>query len=84
MHAPENILGQRDWGKGYATEAALHAVDFAFNKLGQERVISLIQPENSASVAVALRLGMSVDGFSQVLGRPVMVYGLDRRTSSNR
>jgi RimJ/RimL family protein N-acetyltransferase len=77
-------LRRQFWGKGYATEAALHSVDFAFNKLGRERVISLIQPENSASIAVALRLGMSVDGFSQVLGRPVMVYGLDRRISSNR
>jgi RimJ/RimL family protein N-acetyltransferase len=76
-------LRRQFWGKGYATEAALESVDFAFNSLGRERVISLIQPENSLSVAVALRLGMSFDGHTQVLSRPVLVYGLDRRTSSN-
>ena len=51
-------LRRQFWEKGYATEAALQAVEYAFNRLGQERVISLIQPENSQSVAVALRLGM--------------------------
>ena len=45
-------LDRAFWGKGYATEAALHAIDFAFNRLGQDRVISLIQPGNSNSVAV--------------------------------
>jgi RimJ/RimL family protein N-acetyltransferase len=72
-------LRRQFWGKGFATEAALQAVDFAFNRLGRERVISLIQPENSPSVAVALRLGMSFDGYSQVVNRPVLVYRLDRR-----
>ena len=71
------------WGRGYATEAALQAIDFAFNQLGQERVISLIQPENGGSVAVALRLGMRFDGYTEVLSRPVLVYSLDRRPSSN-
>jgi RimJ/RimL family protein N-acetyltransferase len=76
-------LRRQFWGKGFATEAALRAVDFAFNSLGRERVISLIQPENSASIAVALRLGMSFDGYTQVVSRPVLVYGLDRRPSSD-
>jgi RimJ/RimL family protein N-acetyltransferase len=76
-------LRRQFWRKGYATEAALRAVDFAFNTLGRERVISLIQPENSASVAVALRLGMSFDGYAEVLSRPVLVYGLDRAAGKN-
>ena len=71
-------LRRQFWGKGYATEAALSSVDFAFNRLGQDRVISLIQPENSASIAVALRLGMRFDGFSQLIGQPVLIYGLSR------
>jgi RimJ/RimL family protein N-acetyltransferase len=78
------VLGRQFWGKGYATEAALRAVDFAFNTLGRERVISLIQPENSASVAVALRLGMRFDGYAEVLSQPVLVYGLDRAAGRNR
>jgi RimJ/RimL family protein N-acetyltransferase len=77
------VLRRQFWGKGYATEAAIQSVDFAFNRLGRERVISLIQPENSGSVAVAQRLGMRFDGYTEVLSRPVLVYGLDRRSSSN-
>jgi RimJ/RimL family protein N-acetyltransferase len=76
-------LCRQYWGKGYATEAALQSVDFAFNRLGRNRVISLIQPENSPSIAVALRLGMQFEGYSEALSQPVLVYGLDRETSSN-
>jgi RimJ/RimL family protein N-acetyltransferase len=76
-------LRRQFWGKGFATEAALQAVDVAFNTLGRERVISVIQPENSGSIAVALRLGMCFDGHTQVLSRPALVYGLDRRRASD-
>jgi RimJ/RimL family protein N-acetyltransferase len=72
-------LRRQFWGKGYATEAALQAVDFAFNHLRRDRAISLIQPENSASIAVALRLGMQFEGYSQLVGQPVLIYGLDKR-----
>ena len=46
------------WGRGYATEGARAALDQAFGPLGLERVCSLPQAENMASVAVAERLGM--------------------------
>ena len=68
------------WGRGYATEAALVALDFAFARLGQARVISLIDPDNGPSIAVALRLGMSIQGYTQVMGHPVVIYGLERRS----
>jgi RimJ/RimL family protein N-acetyltransferase len=45
------------WGKGYATEAASAAMDFVFDRLGWERVIHTIAPENEASAAVARALG---------------------------
>ncbi len=70
-------LRREFWGRGYATEAALVALDHAFNRLGQNHVISLIQPENSQSVAVALRIGMSFEGYSQVMGHPVLMYGIE-------
>ena len=46
------------WGRGYVTEGARAALDQAFGPLGLERVCSLPQAENTASVAVAERLGM--------------------------
>jgi RimJ/RimL family protein N-acetyltransferase len=45
------------WGRGYATEGAAAAMDFAFDRLGWERVIHTIHPDNVASQGVARRLG---------------------------
>lgn len=58
---PEHELG---WdlfdgatGKGYATEAAQAARQFAYQTLGWTTLTSLIDPANTASAAVATRLG---------------------------
>ncbi len=45
------------WGRGYATEAAIAAIDWAFETLGWEEVIHSIDPDNSASILLAQRLG---------------------------
>jgi RimJ/RimL family protein N-acetyltransferase len=50
--------------RGLATEAALAVRDHAFDRLGRSRVISLIHPDNRASQGVALRLGMSLEGWT--------------------
>lgn len=45
------------WGKGYATEGATAAIDWAFESLGWTEVIHTIGAENLSSKAVAKRLG---------------------------
>jgi len=45
------------WRRGYATEAATAAIDWAFANLGWSEVIHNIAPGNTASIAVAERLG---------------------------
>jgi len=45
------------WGRGYATEGAAAAIDWAFDHLGWPRVIHCIDPANVASQAVARKLG---------------------------
>ena len=50
-------LGRQHWGKGFATEGARRALDYAFYELDKPHVISLIHPENKGSIAVAERLG---------------------------
>ena len=47
------------WGQGYATEAALACMDYAFTRLGVARVISMIRPENLQSRRVAEKNGMT-------------------------
>lgn len=48
---------REEWNKGYATEAASAAVDWAFSALGWNEVIHVIGPANKASQAVARKLG---------------------------
>jgi RimJ/RimL family protein N-acetyltransferase len=50
-------LGKSAWGHGYASEAAIAAIDYAFITLPLERVISIIHPENIPSQKVAARVG---------------------------
>ena len=45
------------WGRGYATEAATAAIDWAFAALGWGEVIHTINPENVLSQSVARKLG---------------------------
>ncbi len=44
-------------GRGYATEAAAAAIDWTFDTLGVDRIISIIHPDNAGSRGVAERLG---------------------------
>ncbi|RPI75199.1 MAG: N-acetyltransferase [Desulfobacteraceae bacterium] len=52
------VLAKESWGKGYAVEAGRALRDYAFNELGLQRLIALIDPENRASAKVALKIGM--------------------------
>jgi RimJ/RimL family protein N-acetyltransferase len=74
------ILARRHWGHGYATEAARAALDYAFLTLKKERVISLIHPENQASIRVAERIGERFLGRVNHLGRDMLCYRINRET----
>ncbi|HUN25119.1 MAG TPA: GNAT family N-acetyltransferase [Steroidobacteraceae bacterium] len=45
------------WGRGYATEAAVATIDWAFAALGWSEVIHTISPQNAISQRVAHKLG---------------------------
>ena len=50
------------WGKGYATEGAIVASDWAFDNLGWTEMIHSIAPDNVASQQVAKKLGSTNRG----------------------
>ncbi|MBI2030789.1 GNAT family N-acetyltransferase [Candidatus Kaiserbacteria bacterium] len=50
-------LRREYWGQGYATEAALKALEYAFRSLQLTRVLSVIHCENARSQRVAERIG---------------------------
>ncbi len=61
-------------GKGYATEAAAAARDWAYAEKGLPPLMSFIHPENAASIAVAERLGATLEKETTLLGAPRLVY----------
>ncbi len=69
------LLERDAWGNGYATEAGQASLDWAFSELGADHVISLIRPDNTASIAVARRIGESYEREMSFLGGEVVVYG---------
>jgi RimJ/RimL family protein N-acetyltransferase len=71
-------LARRWWGHGYATEAGRAALAYAFATLKKDRVISLIDPENQASIRAAERLGETLQGRTDMNGHDRLVYGIDR------
>jgi RimJ/RimL family protein N-acetyltransferase len=72
------MLDRAAWGKGYATEGARRALEYAFDEIGREHVISLIRPANVASIRVAERLGEALEGSVHILGGEALVYGITR------
>ena len=71
-------LAREFWGKGYATEGARRVLKYAFEEMDRDHVISLIHPDNRASIKVAERLGEKVEGQTELMGHNLLVYGIDR------
>jgi len=69
-------------GRGLATEAARGVMRYAFDELGAQRVISIILPDNSASIAVALRNGLVREREARFRGLDVLIYAARRPTAA--
>jgi RimJ/RimL family protein N-acetyltransferase len=54
-------LGSAFWNHGYATEAALACRDWALGERGLTRLVSVIAPENAASIRVAEKIGETLE-----------------------
>lgn len=65
-------------GRGYATEAALAAVETA-RDIGLDRVVSLTLPENRASLRVMEKAGLTLVGEVEHAGLPHLLYELTLR-----
>jgi RimJ/RimL family protein N-acetyltransferase len=68
------LFGKEHWGRGYAREAARAALDVAVGTLKKERVISLIRPQNAASIKLAQALGACLEETIDFMGGPAEVY----------
>ncbi len=86
---PQDVEGKREieigylflrsyWGLGLATEGAVACRDYGFNKLGLQKLISLIDPDNKASIRVAEKVGMSLEKNITKWDKPILVYAISR------
>jgi RimJ/RimL family protein N-acetyltransferase len=80
-------LARSAWGHGYATEGGRAALDFGFDVIGLEEIVSITTASNERSRAVMRRLGMTrdpADDFEQPqlpAGhplRPAVLHRIDR------
>lgn len=62
------------WSNGYATEAAKACLNYGISKCKFPKVISLIDPANQPSVAVATRIGMQKENRIHKWNRAIDVY----------
>jgi RimJ/RimL family protein N-acetyltransferase len=74
-------LGERFRGLGYATEGATAAVHYAFHDAGLDRLVSIYDPSNVASVRVMEKLGFTFERQTvhPVRGEVLRVYQLTRQ-----
>src|ERR1700719_3460281 len=69
------VLARSFWGKGYATEGGRAAMAYAFKEFKIPHLISLIHPNNRASISVAEKLGETFDREMEFNRKTVLVYG---------
>ncbi|HEV2549802.1 MAG TPA: GNAT family N-acetyltransferase [Stellaceae bacterium] len=65
------------WRQGFATEAATAVVHYAADTLHLTRLISLIHPENVASIRVAEKIGERFVGTIEFQGKDVRLCAVD-------
>ncbi len=68
------LLDEPYWGRGLATEAATRALHHGFEDIGLERVVAIAVPENSASINVMRKLGMSFESQLEWKGFDVELH----------
>jgi [ribosomal protein S5]-alanine N-acetyltransferase len=73
------VLARQYWGQGLATEAARTVRDYAFERLGFDRLIAVIHPENVASQRVAQKLGMRFDYETKMKEKTVQIFSINTK-----
>ena len=59
------LIAKTHWGQGFGSEAAQAILDYGFNTLHLPRLICLIDEQNTASIRVAQKIGMTFEKAGQ-------------------
>lgn len=66
------------WGRGLATEAGHASLRWGFENLDVPYITAIINPQNTRSIAVAQRLGMTPLRADTHFGEPATIYAMRR------
>ena len=66
------------WGKGYATEAALAVLKYAFTRFEFEGISGWLDPENAPSRRLAERIGMTTEKYVSRGGKKYALYSIKK------
>lgn len=69
---------RKHWGKGLATEAAMACVQYAFTTLGLTKIIGRAMKENTASIRILEKVGMSFEKEFEAHGGICVQYSVNR------
>ena len=72
------LLSKSQWGKGLATELALGAIQYGFEKLDLRKISAVCHPENQASINVLTKCGMRQIGTGNFYNRSSLVFEIEK------
>ena len=72
------LIDKAHWGQGLGTEAAQAILDYGFENLRLSRLICLIERENSASMRVAEKIGMTLEREGADEHGPFLLFSKNR------
>jgi RimJ/RimL family protein N-acetyltransferase len=73
------VLLPQFWGKGLATEIARFCLDFGFNTIREEHLLSAARATNKASRAVIEKIGMHKQREAEFFGHTAVIYTLSAK-----
>ena len=77
------LLRKRVWGRGYATEAARAAITYGFHRAALTSIIGLVHSENTGSIRVLEKCGMTFADRLTLWGMDMARYRVDRASHEN-
>jgi RimJ/RimL family protein N-acetyltransferase len=72
------VIRHSRWRNGFATEAAQASLNWAWEHVDTDHIISIIDRHNLASIRVAEKIGERFERTQQVNDVDVCIYGIHR------
>ena len=72
------IIRRSRWGQGFATEAAQAGLQWAWDNVDTDHIISIIPPDSAASIRVAEKIGERFERLDTLNGASAHIYGVRR------